>query len=242
MNLSSEAWLLFGVVGFYLYDSIKLVSGNQVFLIKGLSGWRLKLPSDYLRFQSSLVFLPNPACPWTSLYKSDLFCEKSSADSLDNILQINDALRSIKPFVVLLFIQMLVFLPICVLRYGMGLLTLVVVSSIYGTVFFMVLVIFIKKIQLKLTPKRFMSLLFDCIACPPFALNAIRKITLMLPLQINVLEFATEYLEDKRKEAFFSEAIKRLDDMMLICDEDGDQHIALSKLKDKLLGASNELQ
>ena len=105
----------------------------------------------------------------------------------------------------------------------------------------MVLVIFIKKIELKLTPKRFMSLLFDCIACPPFALNAIRKITLMLPLQINVLEFATEYLGDRRKEAFFSEAIKRLDDMMLICDEGGDHHIALSKLKDKLLGASNEL-
>jgi hypothetical protein len=242
MSLSSEVWLLLGVVGFYLYDSLRLANIHEVYLLKGVLGWQLKLPSNFFKFRGQCIFLPNPLTPWNPIFSSNFFDEIGSQDFIDLPSQLSNSLLVIRLLVVTLFIEMLVFLPISIYFFGMGMTTLGIVLSIYITVVILVITLFRKKIEFKLTPKKYLSLAFDCIACPPFALNVVRKLSLATPINLNLFEFVQKMLTPNRREEFFIQLHKRAEDMILASDEGSIEYQRLQELKKRLSGLLNEFQ
>ena len=68
MNLSFEALLIIGVLGFYIYDSAILMFSNELIFTKSYGKWSASFPTTRLRVMKKLLFFPNPLTPFNLIF------------------------------------------------------------------------------------------------------------------------------------------------------------------------------
>ena len=82
--------------------------------------------------------------------------------------------------------------------------------------------------------------MFDCIACPPFAINLVRKITWQYPIKFNPVDFALKNLSVEDFRNLIDSLISRLDLQLLSLEDNTTQYIRLLAYKEILSEFYNE--
>jgi len=108
---------------------------------------------------------------------------------------------------------------------------LFLLAVIYLTISLSLVVFHQKCDALLIQPKTFWSIAFECISCPPFAVNLIRKITWQSNLNFNLIEFAQLHLSKDDFNKFVNKLISKIDERMMIEEIDSPQYEKLGAYK-----------
>lgn len=236
MYFSFELLLILGVIGFYLYDSAILLFANQIVFVKSYSKWSVCLPTSRWRLMKKILHFPNPLTPFNLIFLStwstqDVTDNKSKMD----LTKLFGAITYLRISVAALMILLLIALPVSIFKLGMGTVTLVVVFFIYLTIISMLCYAFVKKDDLLLDNRAFMEFAFEALACPPFALNFIRNISLRYPIHSSPVDFATSVLHGDDLNTFIVALDEKLvEELELQDEEDSHRSIEIINYREKL--------
>lgn len=177
MILSFEILLALAASVFYICDSAMLLfadelaielDGRRVIVRKGMSTLVLgKRP-----------FIPNPCTPHRPLMLAsvtDLLADTSTSDAFPHFL------TTLLPFKCLSVVLLLLFfpaLPAVMLWFGNGIELLCWLVIVYVDITAIIYFLALRRKALDLSPREVAVLGVECVTCPPFAINIVRKLTL----------------------------------------------------------------
>ena len=213
--------MILGVIGFYIYDSLSLLFHNQIVFTEASKTWGFTFPSSRFRLGSRFIFLCNVFMPFQSVFLSSWPCVEKAVEikQLNTLNKFLNTLILFRLLSVILWITLILILPPILLMYGTiyNLLTLLAVT--YLIILLMILLLRLLRKKLNLTNKDFVSIAFDILACPPFAINVVRKITLKQKFTFTPIEFSKKRLSQKER-LFFKYALsERIEESINSCDD-----------------------
>lgn len=235
MSLSFEALLVLGIIGFYLYDSMMLLRYDEVVFSESFGRWTFSHPDNNLRVRNKALFLPNPLTPFKPTFRVAWSPNDPplAEGSTDELLKVVGLTRPLGFVVMLLLAEMLLVVPAVIFTRGTGPLFLGTLAAVYLTILLALGLVYANRAGLALSNKKFASLAFDSLACPPFAINLLRKITLTKAAGLNPVAYAHQHFT---KECFADLAFKIKERLTEAMDyaEDAEQGNALKAYHDHL--------
>ena len=189
MNISPNNLLILGILCFYLYDSIKLQESSKIYVTQLFRGWGIVKPIDLFSISKKVPSLPNPLTPFFSVILLDW---STSIESTNSSEFVAPKYLPLQIFSFLIFIELLVFLPIAISLFGMGGYVLFLIVLTYMTIISSLITLYAYRIKYRISPKIYFSIVLDCLACPPFAINLLRRVTLINSPKQDLFTFAKE--------------------------------------------------
>jgi|TARA_B100000929_G_scaffold232346_1_gene188830 hypothetical protein len=225
---SFEVLLVLGIIGFYFYDAFMLLSLNELILLKSSKSWSYKFPTLGFQLLRKFPFVPNLLTPNVALFK---VMWPTKDDHLD-LKALDVFIKSLIPIQIteiILFFLILICLPIVAFIYGSGVKLLIVFSAVYVLIVGALIYIFTQKNNLQLTNNKFVSIAFESIVCPPFALNMVRKITLNYSIPTDPYIFSKKMFDENSCDLFITNLCKLIEENMKFFEEDSHRYIELSE-------------
>jgi hypothetical protein len=237
MNLSFEVMLILGVIGFYLYDSAVLTFSNELIFIESYGKWYATFPSNRWQIMRKLLYFPNPLTPDNLIFRATWTTTDNDTNSDVDISKFIAPMSYLRILIMVLMVLLVIALPTVMFQFGTGALFLKTLFLIYFTILNMLAYVYFKKVNLGLDNKSFASLAFDSLACPPFAINLLRKISLRHTLCNNPLEFAKKELKPESFKRFIEELNQKVsEELDSENDENNSRSLELINYREKLLG------
>jgi hypothetical protein len=183
MMMGTEGALMLLALVLYIFDSTLLL-GSDAWVLEARRGgrWRARFGMQGWKLAGKEPLLPNPLTPWRALRRVQWRFEEGLAP-----LQAQPQPEGITPPAALQFsaalLLLLIFgaLPMTLFAYPLLLLKVAVAAAIYAACAFTALLMWRARRQLSLQAADCAKLALECIACPPFAINIVRKLSLRSP-------------------------------------------------------------
>jgi hypothetical protein len=233
---ASALWLPVGAVAFYLYDSLLWLFGDELVLIKGGAHWEHSAGSDWLLFRRRW-YLPNPFMPQRLLWKA-CWSESSRGGAVTDLATVAQLGQRLQPLRVLVCTELLlvvVALPLTVAAGATPLVLLMVFGAIYLVSAIAVGWLWRKRALLGLSARHCRSLSFDALACPPFAINLVRKISLLTEIHGELLGRARPVFEPRALERLRVTLLRRVAEQLAVESRDSARHTALENYQRELM-------
>ncbi len=233
MRPSAEALLMLAIAGLYFFDSVVLVYCNECLLWMGRH-WRIGFGSDRWRVGTKEVFTPNPLAFHRPIHKLSWRMEGGPpGEPWKPDLRV---FGSLVPMAIGIFFGLFVYLPLGLFTsLGDTMLILALVMT-YGSILAAILRIWWIRKLLNLSNRQVGALLFEYLACPPFAINVVRHLSLKVVVTEDAVAAARRLLTPERWLAAQAEFVARIDDEILAEDRDSRRMLALQARRSEILG------
>lgn len=176
--LNAEVWLAVGILGFYIFDCLRLTEPNSVYFTYAFSHWDYRMPSHTLRIGRRSLDLFNPVKPWQLQVPSSLMSKPCKAKQrIDK--KFTMAVHGLVPLQIVLSLCLLIGLPAVLVLYGLGQIFLLLFAVVYACIGMSLFKVFRQRKALHLSVVQCVSLAVECLLCSPFAANLVRKIGLL---------------------------------------------------------------
>lgn len=237
MNFSFEVMLTLGIIGFYLYDSAILTFSNELIFVESYGQWSAAFPSNRWRVMRKLLYFPNPLTANNLIFRTTWSTTDYYTNTDVDASKFMAPMTYLRVLIMVLMVLLIVVLPTVMIQFGTGVLFLKVLFLIYFTILIMLAYVYFKKVNLGLDNKSYASLAFDSLACPPFAINLLRKISLRHTLCSNPVEFAKKKLKPESFKQFIEELNQKVsEEFDSEEDENSSRSLELINYREKLLG------
>lgn len=228
--------LALGVVGFYLFDSAMLLYANELVYAETNGKWVFAYPESRWQMLGKNLYLPNPLTPDSPLFRVCWFVSGSSElqedqDALQHFIR---TLNPLRHMTLGLLVLLLAGLPLVLFFFGTGAGLLILLGAVYFTISAMLIQTYRQREELGLPGKTFAKLAFDSLACAPFALNLVRKLTLRRSLVEDPISFAHQVFDDATFARLVSVLCNRVDEELEFEDEASSQYIALKDYRNRI--------
>lgn len=233
---SAEVLLIAVAVGLYLYDSLVLVYCNEGLLIpQGRNGWALCFASAHFRVLGKEVFLPNPLLPQRPCFRLAWRFEGGGAGGDRQWTAQRDALRPLVPYVWGIAGGLFLALPLGLFtRLGDRALVVALVL-VYGGIAAALVWLWRHRAGFAMTRRRFAALAFECLACPPFAINLVRRISRETPIGEDLVSAARRLLTPADWQVARAELVARVDQEIVFADDDAERMALLDARRRQLM-------
>jgi hypothetical protein len=195
----TELWLPLGAIAFYLYDATQALWHNEVLFERAGARWRFAADSPVRRWGRRMV-LPNPFAAHRPLFRMAWSMGDTRPASSTDLAPLFRALRPLGVICQVLMVMLLSLWPLCWIL-GAGLTVLALFAMYYALVIVALVMVFRRRGALGLDTRGFWSLTFDVLACAPFAINIVRRLSLRHGIAGNTLEFAARNFDDPTRAA-----------------------------------------
>lgn len=237
--ISFEILLVLGAFGFYIYDSCMLLYVNEIVFLRGRRQWNFACPGVTWLLLGRSPYIPNPLTPEIAIFRvywSDT--DQSSQNSNKSMEQFMTTLVPLQYLVGVLLAQFFVVLPFVLFLYGSGPQLLWVFGVIYLNIAVILIVVYRKKDILGVTQRKFLVLSFESLACAPFALNILRKLTLQRSLVGDPIEFAKIMFDKNVYISLVGVVSKKIDEQLELVDINTPCYASLQAYKKKIQEAN----
>jgi hypothetical protein len=229
--------LTLGIVGFYLFDSTMLLYVNELVFVEKNEKWVFGRPGSGWEMLGKNLYVPNPLTPDYPLFRTCWVLSSAPNEHQEDVEILRQFINEIKPLrymTLSLFVLLLIGLPIVLFGFGTGLALLLLLGVIYCTISVMLALIYRKRERLGLPVKTFAKLAFDSLACAPFALNLVRKITLRRSLLGDPICFAHQVLDAGAFAQLVQALCDRVDEEIEFEDEASPRYGALKDFRNRI--------
>ena len=235
MSLSTEVLLPLAVLAFYLFDSSMLLFSNEVMFVNTGNGWRATTGSGF-QFRGRYVYLPNALTPHHGAFRAHWTWTPSATttEHIPGLQHFVGALASLRKGCVLLWALLLVALPFLLAVYPHPVALLALLGSVYATVAAIILSAYRYRGALQLTTKDIAALALEGFACPPFAINTVRKVCLRREIKEGAVAFAARLLRPEDFAKFRVAIGQRVSASIDFEDDGSPKRTALIALNDHL--------
>ena len=184
--------------------------------------------------------LPNPLTPWRPLFRAAWHAMPSAAESAsvqpDAIERAVRAARSMGWGLIPVSLGLFIGLPLC-LYFDIGWpLFLALVAAMYASAISVLGLLWRKRADFGLDRKRFAVLCFESLICLPCALNLVRKSSLGVRVQRDLVEVAPQMLAAADWRVLAEHVLRRVDEKIEAEEEHGEAWTALTQYRIRLHG------
>lgn len=227
MLLEYEVLLMGAAVGLYLYDSSSLLYVNEGVLIpRGGKRWTVAFGSDKARISGKELFVPNPLTPHRPMFRLSWRFEGERSRLEKDWIRRAEAFGPMVPLVWAMVAALFLLLPLGLFTRLGEQMVLFAVAVLYLSIAISLVWTWINRAKLEISPRKVAALAFESLACSPFALNMVRKISMGLRIDEDLVTAACRLQDVGGWRATQREMIARLDEE--IEGEDGDSPRALA--------------
>lgn len=244
MNFSFEYGLCLGLVGLYLFDSAKLISYNQLFLVCGLrSQFSSDLPPKHHQILKKYVYFTRPLHGASLVFLMQWKLQKyvlttTSATlkyDLETIKNIQKNLRKLQISSGLVWLLTLIIFPFLFIIQQNSIFVLILLMCIYTINLIHILLIYLQRNTLQITKIQCLHYLIDALFCPPFALNLLKKICLNYKIKSDAITLAIQLLSKNEFQHFAIQLISEIEQLKISETDIYSSHfIHLQQLQDHL--------
>lgn len=189
----TELWLPLGAIAFHLYDATQGLWHNEVLFERAGPRWRLLADSAVRRWGRRLV-LPNVFTPHRALFRMAWSINDARPRVEADPGPFIAALRPVGVICQLLLYMLLALWPLCWIL-GAGLTVLALFAAYYLLVVVALVLVFRRRGGFGLSNRAFWGIAFDVLACAPFAVNLVRRLSLHHGIAGNPLDFAARHFD-----------------------------------------------
>ena len=235
MLLESEALLMAAAIGLYLYDSSLLLYVNEGILIpRGKQAWVVAFGSDRARIMGKEVFVPNPLLPHRPLFRLSWKFEGIPTLSEGDWTLRRHTFGPLVPMVWGMAIALFAFLPLGLFTRLGERMILVAILLLYLNIVFALLWLWLNRARFDLPGRRFAGLAFELLACSPFAVNLIRKISVGMSVDEDLVSAACRLQNSDDWHTTRMEMMARLDEEIEGEEDDSKRALILKEHRRKL--------
>jgi len=187
-----------GAAAFYVYDSLLLLFDNDVVFVKAGRKWASMQGSDIVIMGKRLA-APGFMAPWAFVLRSSWSATGEPAPPTvlepERMATVLSALLPLRILCSLLLFLLVVGLPAAALSEAAPLAMLIVFAAYYLLVVSGLVFLVLARRRLSLDGKALLLMVVDALACAPFAVNLVRKVTMhSLPLK-DALAFSRSHCD-----------------------------------------------
>lgn len=195
MILSTEVLLVGGVAAFYLFDSAMLLYADEVIFIESSGKWSWSAGSAWQLLRRN-PYLANPLSPDSLMFRASwsLSPPAQPENYRDSLRSIAGAVEPLQRAAVVLLVLLLVGLPVY-LYIGLDNLVVLLALAIYLAALVVAILLFRRRRMFGLSNRDCAEFALAGLACPPLAINLVRKITLRMQVIKDPVAFAQERLD-----------------------------------------------
>jgi hypothetical protein len=178
--MGSLEWLLVaGIAAFYLQDAAVLLHYDE--FVVGGSGRRWRLDTGSTEWSGRYLWLPNPLAPHAAWFRGAWPGGAAGDSAADRVTAMQTYLAALAPFragTLGLASVLLVAVPLLIWRFPHPLALLAALGVAYGILVALVVLLWRRREALGVSAQAARWLAVECLACPPHAINLVRKLTL----------------------------------------------------------------
>ena len=215
-------------LGLYLYDSALLLHINEGVITPRRGGWRLRFGSSHLGFRGKELYLPSPFLPHRPGFLLVWHLRSGAVEAAATWEARSKLFRPAAPLVWAMACALFVLLPLGLFSFLGDWVLLLAVALLYAAIAGALLWLTMKRRELGLSARRLGSLAFELVACPPFAVNVVRRVSVEMPLDADLALAARQLQRPQEWDATRGELIARLDEQ-IDAEDEGSARCALLK-------------
>ena len=234
--MSTELELFLLVVLFYIYDSSVFLYSNEAILTRdSAEHWAASVGWTGFVFAGRVLCMLNPFTPHKPSYRlhwdfNSLVVETAERSWTESAATI----KALAPFTLTAGVGLFVLLPLGLFTplgvyadaAGMGFFYIATVCALYRVKYLGLL----ESSDLK----RFVGFAFECLACPPFGVNMVRRISLTRRIAEPLPLAGARLLDGPSWDALRTRCVARLDDALRIAAEESTESRSLEAQKQRL--------
>lgn len=235
-----ELLLPLGAVAFYLWDSLQLLYQDEL-VVERDARWHVSSGSDLL-LGGRRPYLPNPFLPhrllfvidWTRARAGDAAVRRAALGTLERTL------APVRGVVLVLAALLFLVLPPVSWFYGAGAALLFVFAAVYLFILVGLAFVYARRAALGLALRPLLGLALESLACAPFALNLVRKISLMHSSQLDVDLLLAEPSEPDFRRRLSSVVRQRADGTLRLEEPDSPRRRQIEAIRARLEAPSRD--
>ena len=214
--------LLAAIALIYLLDCLVVLYANEAIVKPHETGWQIDFGSRQGWIGGKRIYLLNPLTPLAATYRThwkvsdSLTCADEGA--LARCAKHLNAIGRLDVFVATTAWVVLVVLPIAILLWGS--LGFLIGAGVSWLVVIALLARFVTcRRDLGLAWAEFALIAFECLACPPCAVNLLRKLSLRYRMDIDVVSLAVG-MPDDRAAVVIARVEEQADAQLVMMDDE----------------------
>jgi len=230
----AEVALMLLALGLYLYDSALLLHINEGVITPRRGGWRLRFGSSHVTLRGRELYLPSPFLPHRPGFRLLWHLRPGATDAPDTWEARRKLFRPVAPLVWAMACALFVLLPLGLFSFLGDWVLLLAVALLYAGIAGALLWLAMKRKELGLSARQLGSLAFELVACPPFAVNVVRRVSVEMPLDADLALAARQLQRPEEWDATRGELIARLDEQIDTEDEGSERGALLKESRRRL--------
>lgn len=241
--MSAELEIVVLIAALYLSECALLLCANEAIIECKVDGYRVHFPSERANVRGRLLFFLSPLLPtraalrvaWSTSTLPPI--ETNSQDEFSARLVILAALQPLVPFVVVISGLVLLCIPaaLIILEVRQVMFPLLLM---YIAIAALLVRLWTLRSQIVLTEGKFALVAFQCLACPPYAPNLLRRLSMTTPIRTDLLLIAKTHLAASERRNVYSEIATRVQERMATYEPASTEYIELATY---LAGVNSEL-
>jgi hypothetical protein len=237
--LSYEVQLFSLAIIFYLYDSSTLLHSNEAILTcDRAQRWHAQTGWAGMVFAGRVLCMLNPLTPQRPAFRLNWdfrTMEQSASDGLwsERARQLND----LAPMTFAIGAALFVLLPLGLFTPLGPYAVVPALVVLYGSITLALIQVYRRRLLATFDRRHFVGFAFECLACPPFAFNMVRRISLAYRISEPLPSAAVRLLDTENWARFKAYCVSRLDDALQLVGEDSSEKELLVAQRERLMGS-----
>lgn len=232
MIIPIEAQVFILAFALFIFDSLLLLYVNEgILTTKGRAGWRMMSGSEAAGIRGQNLFCPNPFVLHKPLFRLSWQFDKSSGTPQENSPEWQNRrfiFSTLTPMIYALAMTLFGIMPLALLFYSSDTLLLLCLAFVYLNLIGCIAWLYRKRHVIGLSNKKLFSLSFECLVCPPIALNLVRRLSLQTQTNQDLISAAYHLLAPADWAAAKLKFLKLLDQQIVGEEENSERYKLLN--------------
>lgn len=228
MTIDAQQLLAPAIVAMYLKDCLLLLHRDEGVLVQSWSGqWRSGFGLQHWKLAGREPYVCNPFLPHQPVFRLHWRMTPASQKRWGSLAGATPELLSLRPWVIAIWLILFILMPVALMS-GMGWMpALCVVVVLYGVIVSALLFTHRRRAALGLDRAKFAVLAFELLACPPYAPNLLRRVSLLRTVDEDLVVAGARLMTPARAADVRRACVSRVDEEIDATPEDSARHAAL---------------
>lgn len=235
IQLSTETQLLMVAVFFYIYDACQLLFVNEGIITGHRKNWVATTNKNGVGLLGKRLFIPNLLLPHQPIYRLAWHPERIEQTSTVNWKNEKTLYSLFTLPAYGMAVALFIITPVTYYRFRTDEALLWCLGLIYYFSLVVGVGLYLYRKQLGLSSKQAISIFTECLCCPPFTINIVRKLSLSRPIRANFVESAFQLVDTAHWANLQNELVDYIDEEIEETDLE-DKIAELEKSKGIILG------
>lgn len=236
MTIDQTEWLvIIMIIGLYLYDSSLLLFSNEgIISPSGKNAWLIRFGSKFY-IKGKELFIPNPFVPHKPIFRLAWACPSGTSNSEYEWAKLYPQLMPLVPMIYAMALTLFVFIPVGITMKVDDHVLLITLVFFYLNLVISLIWVGVYKQVLGISTGRFIGMAFECVVCPPFAVNLIRRISAGININDDLIVVARALQSEKAWEITRQNLLARINEEIEAEEDNSDRANALKHCRQQLI-------